>query len=184
MVCYISCPLPPPPPNQAATTTTAAPVFVCAGCNKKYLHSSGALLCNTHSPPWVKKARGHASIPKDEDTRDSEGGVSAGTAPVEGIGDGLITVMPAAFFNTSTLGRLSATGLLGGLLVLEDDATGVDETAVGGGGPAVSLPASAGGSGGGGGYGAASNPDVKTPQVHTYSFHRTVVLSSFLVSCC
>eukprot|EP00752_Nemacystus_decipiens_P017814 g15971.t2 len=105
---------------------------------------------------------------EDEDTRGSEGGdasASGAPEPVEGIGDGLITVVPAAFLNSSTLDRLSATGLLGGVLVLEDDGTGVAETVVGEasrGGPGVSVLASAGGLGGAGGV--ASNPDVKTPQ--------------------
>ena len=110
------------------------------------------------------KALGLRRTPKEEDTRDSDQIASAGVR-VDGIGDGLITAMPAAFFNASVLSRLSATGLLGGVLVLDDDAAGAAETAVGGrgGGPDASLPVSAGGSGGGGG--AACNPDVKTPQV-------------------
>lgn len=125
-------------------------------------------LCLSWRIPFVVwspvKALGLRRTPKEEDTRDLDQYASAGVR-VDGIGDGLITAMPAAFFNASVLSRLSATGLLGGVLVLEDDAAGAAETAVGGrgGAPDASLPVSAGGSGGGGG--AACNPDVKTPQV-------------------
>eukprot|EP00903_Cladosiphon_okamuranus_P018715 g17228.t1 len=96
----------------------------------------------------------------------SEGDVSVGSPEsLEGMEDGLIAVIPAAFFNASVVDRLSATGLLGGVLVLEEVGTAVAETVVGGGDvedPEISSPASAGGSAGLGR--AISNPDVKTPQ--------------------
>lgn len=107
---------------------------------------------------------------------------------LEGIEDGLVTVMPAKFFNASVLDRLSATGLLGGVLVLEEDRTAVAETVVGSGGdhdgggggdPEVSLPISAGVSSGVGG--TISNPDVKTPQVR--ASRRVSVLSLSSLQC-
>lgn len=70
------------------------------------------------------------------------------------MGDGLMAVLPDEFFNRTILHRLSATGLLGGVIVLESGAAD-------GGGGRVESP---------GHYFAQgdvgrSNPDVKTPQV-------------------
>lgn len=90
--------------------------------------------------------------------------MAGGAETLKGIGDGLITVLPGPFFNSSVLERLWATGLLGGVLALEEDGeTAVSRTVVGGGGPVSSPKAPVGGSDGG--SGADTNPDVKTPQV-------------------
>ncbi len=83
-------------------------------------------------------------------------------------GEGLIAVLPQAFFNGSILERLSATGRLGGVLVLEEEGSTVITGNVGPDGGVDGRPAargSGGGGGGGGGAGAVGNPDVKTPQV-------------------
>lgn len=67
------------------------------------------------------------------------------------MGDGLMAVLPDAFFNRTILHRLSATGLLGGVLVLESA----------GGSFAAASPAHSFAQG----DVVRSNPDVKTPQV-------------------
>lgn len=143
----------------------------------------------TVSPPGVMKYLSRFSLPplssvkalglprlreEEDELASSRRGFSTGApASLEGIGDGLITVLPGAFFNASVLERLSATGLLGGVLVLEEEGGTADADTVvgdggdrdgagaGGGGPVSSLPASAGAGGG-----TVSNPDVKTPQVN------------------
>ena len=50
------------------------------------------------------------------------------THALEGIGDGFVAVLPEAFFNRTTLARLSATGLLGGVLCSRR--TGIAQEAV------------------------------------------------------
>lgn len=94
------------------------------------------------------------------------------THALEGIGDGFVAVLPEAFFNRTTLARLSATGLLGGVLVLEEDR---DSAGGGGGdGDGGSKPNSAAGASTieeGGVAAGYSSPDVATPQVrHAFVF--------------
>lgn len=76
------------------------------------------------------------------------GAVSDSDAPEDRFG--FIAVVPEALFNRTALERLSSTGLLGGVLVLEEG----EESRVG-----VSVTAAAG-------VGRSLfSPDVSTPQV-------------------
>lgn len=59
---------------------------------------------------------------------------------IVGLGDGVIAVMPEVMFNGTIMGRLAATGMLGGVLVLEEED------------PAIR-------------HGSLGSPDVSTPQV-------------------
>ena len=87
------------------------------------------------------------------------------THALEEIGDGFVAVLPEAFFNRTTLARLSDTGLLGGVLVLEEDRDSGDGDGDGGGGGSGSTLAGVAVVGGEGGAVGSSNPDVSTPQV-------------------
>ncbi|CAM9644003.1 unnamed protein product [Pylaiella littoralis] len=94
---------------------------------------------------------------------------------VQGMEDGLIAILAEGYFNGTILERLSATGLLGGVMVLAeagtvDSGVGVDERR------RLSLSSSSSSSSSplpsssarpaltGGGEDSVSNPDVKTPQ--------------------
>lgn len=104
---------------------------------------------------------------------------------LEGIGDGLIAILPEAFFNGTILERLSATGLLGGVMVLAEASSGVEggepsdenrrlssSSLSSSPSPSPSLLSSAGRGLSGGYEGFLSNPDVKTPQVHGSSIYK------------
>lgn len=105
-----------------------------------------------------------------EDERRDE--MTDASAVLEGTGDGVIAVLPEAMFNRTMLGRLSSTGLLGGVLVLEDD-RGADHLA-----SSISTAAEGG---------RLYSPDVSTPQVWDESFCFVVctgLLEQQAVICC
>lgn len=112
-----------------------------------------------------------------------------GVELVEGIGDGLIAILPEAYFNGTILERLSATGLLGGVMVLAEASPAVEGDETGDGNRPLSsssssLPSSAGRSMAGGGEGVLNNPDLKTPQVHsrTKTYPENFVYSRILTT--
>lgn len=90
---------------------------------------------------------------------------------------GFIAVVPEALFNRTSLDRLSSTGLLGGVLVLEEESVRVSVTA------AATV--------GGGLY----SPDVSTPQVCVLGYWwrdclfivgglRSICSSNSMIGCC
>ncbi|CAN0130991.1 unnamed protein product, partial [Ectocarpus sp. 12 AP-2014] len=125
----------------------------------RLFHASGDVGCRTRGREGVAgplllvdseralqdvEARGLSSFRKDAQREEGLLPQEASPEAMEGMGDGLMAVLPDAFFNRTILHRLSATGLLGGVLVLES---------AGGGRAAASQ-----------GDVVRSNPDVKTPQ--------------------
>ncbi|CAN0218952.1 unnamed protein product, partial [Ectocarpus sp. 4 AP-2014] len=131
----------------------------------RLFHASGDVGCRTRGREGVAgplllvdseralhdiEAQGLSSFRKDAQREEGLLPHEASLEAMEGLGDGLMAVLPDAFFNRTILHRLSATGLLGGVLVLESA----------GGGRAAGSPAQSLAEG----DVVRSNPDVKTPQ--------------------
>ncbi|CAN0199723.1 unnamed protein product, partial [Ectocarpus sp. 13 AM-2016] len=144
--------------RSEARTGGLSPGVGQAPCVRLF-HASGDVGCRTRGREGVAgplllvdseralqdiEARGLSSFRKDAQREEGLLPQEASPEAMEGMGDGLMAVLPDAFFNRAILHRLSATGLLGGVLVLES---------AGGGRAAASQ-----------GDVVRRNPDVKTPQ--------------------